>query len=133
MFENSAIKNIITASTAISREGGCFYHTKIIPLPYWKQVLAKFLLYSGVATLSIILCCIAVSGAKFVSPVDSIAFQMRLLMFPIFLGEASFMSADEKAAVLALNPLDYEEGYSRDTVLEAQEIIRRENTQKGKL
>lgn len=65
--------------------------------------------------------------------VDSIAFQMRLLMFPIFLGEASFMGADEKAAVLALNPLDYEEGYSRDTVLEAQEIIRRENTQKGKL
>lgn len=68
-----------------------------------------------------------------IPPVDSIAFQMRLLMFPIFLGEASFMSADEKAAVLALNPLDYEEGYSRDTVLEAQEIIRRENTQKGKL
>ena len=68
-----------------------------------------------------------------IPPVDSIAFQMRLLMFPIFLGEASFFSADEKAAVLALNPLDYEEGYSRDTVLEAQEIIRRENTQKGKL
>ena len=68
-----------------------------------------------------------------IPPADSIAFQMRLLMFPIFLGEASFMSADEKAAVLALNPLDYEEGYSRDTVLEAQEIIRRENTQKGKL
>lgn len=60
------------SSTAISREGGCFYHTKIIPLPYWKQVLAKFLLYSGVATLSIILCCIAVSGAKFVSPVDAV-------------------------------------------------------------
>lgn len=68
-----------------------------------------------------------------IPPVDSIAFQMRLLMFPIFLGEASFMSADEKAAVLALNPLNYEEGYSRDTVLEAQEIIRREDTQKGKL
>ena len=60
------------SSTAISREGGCFYHTKIIPMPYWKQVLAKFLLYSGVATLSIILCCIAVSGAKFVSPVDAV-------------------------------------------------------------
>ncbi len=43
------------------------------------------------------------------------------------------MSSEEKAAVLALNPLDYEEGYSRDTVLEAQEIIRREDTQKGKL
>lgn len=68
-----------------------------------------------------------------IPPVDSVAFQMRVLMFPIFLGEASFMSSEEKAAVLALNPLDYEEGYSRDTVLEAQEIIRREDTQKGKL
>lgn len=68
-----------------------------------------------------------------IPPVDSVAFQMRLLMFPIFLGEASFMSSEEKAAVLALNPLDYEEGYSRDTVLEAQEIIRCEDTQKGKL
>jgi len=66
-----------------------------------------------------------------IPPVDSVAFQMRFLMFPIFLGEASFMSSEEKAAVLALN--DYEEGYSRDTVLEAQEIIRREDTQKGKL
>ena len=68
-----------------------------------------------------------------IPPVDSVAFQMRFLMFPIFLGEASFMSSEEKAAVLALNPLDYEEGYSRDTVLEAQENIRREDTQKGKL
>ncbi len=68
-----------------------------------------------------------------IPPIDSVAFQMRLLMFPIFLGEASFMSSEEKAAVLALNPLDYEEGYSRNTVLEAQEIIRREDTQKGKL
>ena len=68
-----------------------------------------------------------------IPPVDSIAFQMRLLMFPIFLGEASFMSAEERAAVLALNPLYYEEGYSRDTVLAAQEIIRCEDTQKGKL
>ena len=68
-----------------------------------------------------------------IPPVDSIAFQMRLLMFPIFLGEASFMSADENAAVVALISLDYESGFSRDTVLEAQEIIRRENTQKGKL
>lgn len=60
------------SSTAISREGGCFYHTKIIPLPYWQQVLAKFLLYSGVATLSILVCCIAVTGAKFVSFTDAV-------------------------------------------------------------
>lgn len=68
-----------------------------------------------------------------IPPVDSVAFQMRLLVMPTLLGEASWLNADERAAALALNPLDYEEGYSRDTVLEAQEIIRRENTQKGKL
>lgn len=43
------------------------------------------------------------------------------------------MNAEEKAAVLELNPLDFAEGYSRNTVLEAQEIIRREDTQKGKI
>lgn len=68
-----------------------------------------------------------------IPPVDSVAFQMRFLVMPTILVEANWLSADERAAVLALNPLYYEEGYSRDTVLEAQEIIRRENTQKGNL
>lgn len=68
-----------------------------------------------------------------IPPVDSVAFQMRLLVMPTILGEASWLNADERAAALALNPLDYEEGYSRDTVLEAHEIIRREDTQKGRL
>ena len=67
-----------------------------------------------------------------IPPVDSVAFQMRLLVMPTILGEASWLNADERAAALALNPLDYEEGYSRDTVLEAQKIIKRESPQKGK-
>lgn len=49
------------ASTSISREGNCFYHTKIMPVSYTQQVLVKFALYGGVATLSVALCCL-VSG-----------------------------------------------------------------------
>ncbi len=58
-----------------------------------------------------------------IPPVDSVAFQMRFLMFPIFLGEASFMSSEEKAAVLALNPLDYEEGYQAGKKANADESV----------
>ncbi|MCM1394415.1 MAG: hypothetical protein NC179_05935, partial [[Eubacterium] siraeum] len=49
------------ASTSISREGNCFYHTKIIPVTYTTQTLVKFALYASVATLSVALCCM-VSG-----------------------------------------------------------------------
>jgi len=49
------------ASTCISREGNCFYHTKVIPVPYMTQTLVKFALYAGVATISVALCCM-VSG-----------------------------------------------------------------------
>ncbi|MDE6303170.1 MAG: hypothetical protein K2M36_06260, partial [Clostridia bacterium] len=49
------------ASTSISREGNCFYHTKIIPVNYTVQTLVKFALYASVATLSVILSCL-VSG-----------------------------------------------------------------------
>lgn len=60
------------SSTAISREGGCFYQTKIIPVPYWEQILSKFLLYSGVATLSTLFCCVAVAEGGFVSRIDAV-------------------------------------------------------------
>lgn len=49
------------ASTCISREGNCFYHTKIIPVSYMTQTLVKFALYAGVASISVALCCM-VSG-----------------------------------------------------------------------
>lgn len=54
------------ASTCISREGNCFYHTKIIPVSYTNQSLVKFLLYSMTGTLSVALSC-AVSGGYYTS------------------------------------------------------------------
>lgn len=54
------------ASTSISREGNCFYFTKIIPVSYAKQVLTKFFLYSIVAIISVALCC-AVPGGYYTS------------------------------------------------------------------
>jgi len=49
------------ASTTISREGSCFFHTKVIPVNYTTQVLVKFVLYAIVASISVALCCL-VSG-----------------------------------------------------------------------
>lgn len=46
------------ASTCISREGGCFYMTKVMPVSFRTQILTKFLLYSIVATLSVVLTCL---------------------------------------------------------------------------
>ncbi len=54
------------ASTCISREGACFYHTKVIPVSYTHQILVKFLLYSLTGTISVALCC-AVSGGYYSS------------------------------------------------------------------
>ncbi|MBQ9276645.1 MAG: hypothetical protein IJ226_03530 [Clostridia bacterium] len=54
------------ASTSISREGNCFYFTKIIPVSFTKQILTKFFLYSIVAVVSVALCC-AVSGGYYTS------------------------------------------------------------------
>ncbi len=59
-----------------------------------------------------------------IPPEDSIAFQMRYLCFPMMFKEASHLSEKEKRFVLDLDPLTYEEGYSRDTVREAQRVIR---------
>lgn len=54
------------ASTCISREGNCFYHTKIIPVSYTNQILVKFLLYTMIGTISVALSC-AVSGGYYTS------------------------------------------------------------------
>ena len=54
------------ASTSISREGNCFYQTKIIPVSFTQQVLTKFFLYSIVAIISVALCC-AVTGGYYTS------------------------------------------------------------------
>lgn len=54
------------ASTCISRDGACFYHTKVIPVSFTGQILVKFFLYSMVATVSVALSC-AVSGIYYTS------------------------------------------------------------------
>lgn len=54
------------ASTCISREGDCFYHTKVIPVSYTTQILVKFFMYSIVASISVALCC-AISGGYYTS------------------------------------------------------------------
>lgn len=65
------------ASTSISREGNCFYHTKIIPVNYTVQTLVKFALYAGVASISVALCCMvsgiyytSAAGEHLLSPMD---------------------------------------------------------------
>ncbi len=54
------------ASTCISREGNCFYHTKVIPVSYPMQLFVKFCLYAVVASVSVGLCCL-VSGLYYTS------------------------------------------------------------------
>lgn len=54
------------ASTCISREGQCFYHTKVIPVSFTHQILVKFFLYSLTGTISTALCC-ALSGGYYTS------------------------------------------------------------------
>ena len=55
-------ENIMTfSSTSISREGNCMYLTKVIPVSYKTQVLAKYALYATVASISVAVSCL-VSG-----------------------------------------------------------------------
>lgn len=65
------------ASTTISRNGDCFYMTKIFPVPYKTQIFAKMVLYFVVAGGSSLISCFvtwaAFGGAKYgnnMGPVD---------------------------------------------------------------
>lgn len=60
-----------------------------------------------------------------VPPEGSVAFQMRLLVFPAIFGDASSLTEAEKAAVLALDPENYAEESDRETVRQAQAAVRR--------
>ena len=51
------------ASTSISREGSAFYHTKIVPVSYTTQILAKLFLYGAVGTASVVLSTVVVAAA----------------------------------------------------------------------
>lgn len=49
------------AATSLTREGGNFFHTKIIPVSYKKQVFVKFMLYVIVAVPSVIASCLVLA------------------------------------------------------------------------
>ncbi len=55
------------AATSITREGDNFFHTKIIPVTYTKQVTIKFLIYLLVSIPSIIVSCSILAIAGFLS------------------------------------------------------------------
>ena len=59
------------AATSFTREGGNFFHTKIIPVSYTKQVTVKFLLYVIVAIPSIMISCIVLAFVGFLSYFDA--------------------------------------------------------------
>lgn len=55
------------AATSITREGGNFFHTKIIPVSYKKQVTVKFLLYVIVSVPAIFISCLILALAGFLT------------------------------------------------------------------
>lgn len=55
------------AATSITREGGNFFHTKIIPVSYRKQVTVKFLLYLIVSVPAVAVSCMVLALAKFLT------------------------------------------------------------------
>lgn len=65
-----------------------------------------------------------------IPPTDSIAFQYRFVIWPVITGDVSSLTEREKRYALDLDPLMFEEGYSRDMITKAQQIIR--ESQKAK-
>lgn len=59
------------AATSLTREGENFFHTKIIPVSYTKQVTVKFFLYVIVAIPSIIISCLVLALFNFLSYLDA--------------------------------------------------------------
>lgn len=57
-------------------------------------------------------------------PYDSYAFAMRFIHFPVWSGDADNLTEREKRYALDLDPLTFEDGYSRDMIMKAQKIIR---------
>lgn len=83
------------AATSITREGGNFFHTKIIPVPYKKQVFVKFMLYVIVAIPSVLLSCLTLAIFNFLSYLDALLIALAV-MFVIVGNVASSISLDIK-------------------------------------
>ena len=75
------------AATSITREGGNFFHTKIIPVSYAKQVFVKFMLYVIVAIPSVMASCLVLALSGFLGFLD--AFLIALAVILVIVGNIS--------------------------------------------
>ena len=83
------------AATSITREGGNFFHTKIIPVSYTRQVFVKFMLYVIVAIPSVFVSCFVLALSGFLSFLD--AFLIALAVILVIVGNiASSITLDIK-------------------------------------
>ncbi len=71
------------AATSITREGGNFFHTKIIPVSFRKQITVKFLMYVIVSIPSVIVSCLVLSLAGFLSYANSMLIALAVCMIVI--------------------------------------------------
>lgn len=83
------------AATSFTREGGNFFHTKIIPVSYAKQVTVKFFMYVIVAIPSIALSCLTLAIFDFLSYLDALLIAVAVIL--VIIGNiASSISLDMK-------------------------------------
>lgn len=71
------------AATSITREGGNFFHTKIIPVSFTKQIVVKFLMYVLVSVPSIIISCLVLAFAGFLSYANAMLIALAVCMIVI--------------------------------------------------
>lgn len=71
------------AATSITREGGNFFHTKIIPVSYRKQVTVKFLLYVIVSVPAVVVSCVALAIAGFLTYIQALFIALAVCLIVI--------------------------------------------------
>ena len=89
------------AATSLTREGGNFFHTKIIPVPYKKQVFVKFMMYVIVSAPSVFVSCLVLSLTGFLSLLDGFLIGLAVL-FVIVGNIASAINIDIKHPLFML-------------------------------
>lgn len=71
------------AATSITREGDNFFHTKIIPVSYTRQITIKFIIYLLVSIPSILISCLILALAGFLSYISAILIAFAVILVVI--------------------------------------------------
>ncbi len=71
------------AATSITREGGNFFHTKIIPVSYRKQVTVKFLLYVIVSVPAVLVSCLVLAFAGFLGYTQALIIALAVCLIVV--------------------------------------------------